>query len=209
MNVWPFSMTLRSTNLARTLPRNSTEMSRNPFKGSTENTELQDYMIGANSTTTNCSPQVTHPLHLNVMVCPKYIKLTAPMSPIVSACGMATYQVAKFLTKILQRYMGITPSFVKDSKSFNDHLRLVNISDCSPILFTNILCSCLWPLQAQTKGQLEILFIIVYSVAQCSNNPQSILISQFKYSMHKWFHNVQSNLKTSSKQLGQLYCNWL
>ena len=34
-NVWPSSMTPRSTNLARTLPRNSTEMSRNPFKGLT------------------------------------------------------------------------------------------------------------------------------------------------------------------------------
>ena len=50
------------------------------------------------------------------------------MHPIVSACGMATYQLAKFLTKILQRYMGITPSFVKDSKSFSDHLKSVKIS---------------------------------------------------------------------------------
>ena len=74
-------MTLRSTNLARTLPRNSTETSRNPFKGSTENMELQDYMIGANSTTTNCSPQVTHPLHLDFMVCQKYTKLTALYTP--------------------------------------------------------------------------------------------------------------------------------
>ena len=74
-------MTLRPTNLARTLPRNSTEMSRNSFEGSTENTELQDYMIGANSTTTNCSPQVTHPLHLDFMVCQKYTKLTVPCTP--------------------------------------------------------------------------------------------------------------------------------
>ena len=48
------------------------------------------------------------------------------MHPIVSACGTATYQLAKFLTKILQRYTGITPSFVKDSKSFSDHLRTEN-----------------------------------------------------------------------------------
>ena len=39
------------------------------------------------------------------------------------------YELAKFLTKILQRYMEITPSFVKDSKSFSKHLRLVNISE--------------------------------------------------------------------------------
>ena len=62
-------MILRSTNLARTLPRNSIETSRNPFKSSTGNMELQDYLIGASSTTTNCSPQVTHPLQLGFMVC--------------------------------------------------------------------------------------------------------------------------------------------
>ena len=60
---------------------------------------------------------------------PKIHKANCPMHHIVSACGMATYQLAKFLTKILQRYMGITPSFVKDSKSFSDHLRSVNISE--------------------------------------------------------------------------------
>ena len=120
-------MTLRSTNLARTQPKNFTEMSRKPFEGLTENMDLQDYMIGANYTTTNCSLQVILPLHPGFMVCQKYIKLTALCTP-VSACGMATYQLAKFLTKILQRYMGITPSFVKDSKSFSNHLRSVNIS---------------------------------------------------------------------------------
>ena len=86
-------------------------------------------MIGANSTTTNFSPQVTHSLHLDFKVCLKCTKLTALCTPIVSACGMATYQLAKFLTKILQRYTGITPSFVKDSKSFSEHLRSVNISE--------------------------------------------------------------------------------
>ena len=59
---------------------------------------------------------------------PKIHKANCPMHPIVSACGMATYQLAKFLTKILQRYTGITPSFVKDSKSFSDHLKLVKIN---------------------------------------------------------------------------------
>ena len=60
---------------------------------------------------------------------PKIHKANCPMCPIVSACGMATYQLAKFLTKILQRYTGITPSFVKDSKSFSDHLKSVYISE--------------------------------------------------------------------------------
>ena len=49
------------------------------------------------------------------------------MHPIVSACGMATYQLAKFLTKILQKYTGMTPSFVKDRKGFSQYLRLVHL----------------------------------------------------------------------------------
>ena len=40
------------------------------------------------------------------------------MCPIVSACGTATYNTAKFITKILQNYHGKTSSFVKDSSDF-------------------------------------------------------------------------------------------
>ena len=40
VNVSNHSMTLRFTNLVRTLPRNSTEMSRNPFESSTGNMGL-------------------------------------------------------------------------------------------------------------------------------------------------------------------------
>ena len=35
---------------------------------------------------------------------PKIHKANCPMQPIVSACGTATYQLAEFLTKILQKY---------------------------------------------------------------------------------------------------------
>ena len=73
---------------------------------------------------------------------PKIYIANCPMHPIVSACGTATYQLAKFLTKILQRYTGITPSFVKDSKSFSDHLRSVNISEEEELVsFLWCLCS--------------------------------------------------------------------
>ena len=58
---------------------------------------------------------------------PKIHKANCPMRPIVSACGTATYQLAKFLTKILQKYTGITHSFVKDSKGFSQYLRSVHI----------------------------------------------------------------------------------
>ena len=58
---------------------------------------------------------------------PKIYKANCPMWPIVSACGTATYQLAKLLTKILQKYTGMTPSFVKDSKGFSQHLRSVHL----------------------------------------------------------------------------------
>ena len=48
---------------------------------------------------------------------PKIHKANCPMYPIVSACGMATYQLAKFLTKILQRYMGITHLLSRTAKA--------------------------------------------------------------------------------------------
>ena len=65
-------------NPARTPPRNYTETFRNLSEDSTENMDLQDYMIGASYTTTACSPQETHPLHLGFMVYLRYTRLTAP-----------------------------------------------------------------------------------------------------------------------------------
>ena len=128
-NVWPFSMTLRSTNLARTLPRNSTEdiqeslQRLNREHGTSRLYDWSKLYYNKLLPTGNSSPA---PRFYGL---PKIHKANCPMCPIVSACGMATYQLAKFLTKILQRYTGITPSFVKDSKSFSEHLRLVNISE--------------------------------------------------------------------------------
>ena len=59
---------------------------------------------------------------------PKIHKANCPMQPIVPACVIATYQLTRFFTKILQRYTGITPMFVKDSKCFSEYLRTVHIS---------------------------------------------------------------------------------
>ena len=44
---------------------------------------------------------------------PKIHKNNMPMHIIVSACGTATYNTAKFITKILQNYCGKTSSFIK------------------------------------------------------------------------------------------------
>ena len=58
---------------------------------------------------------------------PKIHKANCPMQPIVSAWRTATYQLVKFLTEILQKYTGMTPAFVKDSKGFSQYLRSVHL----------------------------------------------------------------------------------
>ena len=63
------------------------------------------------------------------------------MRPIVSACGTATYQLAKLLTKILQKYTGITPSSVKDSKGFSQYLRSVYIKQDEELVSFDVLSS--------------------------------------------------------------------
>ena len=51
-----------------------------------------------------------------------------PMHSVVSACGTATYNTAKFITKILQNYCGKTSSFVKDSTDFIKKIKHISIN---------------------------------------------------------------------------------
>ena len=120
-------MTPKSTNLAKTPPKNCTETSKKPFGSSTENMDLPDYIGGAKKHYNKLLPTGNTSPVPRFYGLPKIHKANCPMRPIVSACGTATYQLAKFLTKILQKYTGITPSFVKDSKGFSQYLRSVNI----------------------------------------------------------------------------------
>ena len=59
---------------------------------------------------------------------PKLYKTNMPMCPIVSACGTATYNTAKFNTKILQNDCGKTSSFVKDSIDFIKKFKHLSIN---------------------------------------------------------------------------------
>ena len=51
-----------------------------------------------------------------------------PMHPIVSACGTATYNISKFITKILQNYTGKTSSFIKDHTDFIKKIKHISIN---------------------------------------------------------------------------------
>ena len=50
------------------------------------------------------------------------------MCPIVSDCDTATFNTAKFITKILQNYFGKTSSFVKDSTDFIQKIKHLSIN---------------------------------------------------------------------------------
>ena len=68
------------------------------------------------------------PQQQDFMVFLKSHKNNMPMCPIVSACGTATYNTAKFITKILQNYSGKTSSFVKDSTDFIKKIKHFSIN---------------------------------------------------------------------------------
>ena len=55
-------------------------------------------------------------------------KHAMPMHPIVSACGTATYNTAKFTNKILQNYCCKPSSFVKDSTDFIKKIKHLSIN---------------------------------------------------------------------------------
>ena len=56
------------------------------------------------------------------------------MHHIVSACGTATYNTAKFITKILQNHCGKISSFVKDSTDFIKNIKHLSINPEEEIL---------------------------------------------------------------------------
>ena len=121
-------MTPKHTNPARTPPRNYIETFRNLSEDSTENMDLQDYMIGASYTTTACSPQETHPLHPGFYGLPKIHKTNCPMRPIVLSLWDSHIPVSQILDQNPPKIHRDNSIIVKDSKSFSDHLRMVEIS---------------------------------------------------------------------------------
>ena len=74
-------------------------------------------------------PQCSAPPQLYGL--PKIHKQGAPLRPIVSAIGSPTYDIAKFLTKIISPLTGKSDSFIKNSSDFAERVRntVLNASD--------------------------------------------------------------------------------
>ena len=66
---------------------------------------------------------------MNCLLCERPSVEGAPwVGGIVSACGTATYNTAKFITKIFQNYCGKTSSFVKGSTDFIKKMKHLSIN---------------------------------------------------------------------------------
>lgn len=53
----------------------------------------------------------------------------SPIRPVVSTSCSPTYQLAKYITKVLQQYIGITNSFAKSSEYFVELFKQHPITD--------------------------------------------------------------------------------
>ena len=86
------------------------------------------------------------------------------MHPIVSACGTATYNTAKFITKILQNYCGKTSSFVTDCTDFIKKIKHLSINPEEETL-VSFDVSALFT----STPVLVALHVINYKISTCTN----------------------------------------
>ena len=101
----------------------------------------------------------------------KILKNNMPMHPIVSACGTATYNTAKFITKILQYYCGKTSSFVKDSADFIKKIKHLNKSRRRNFSLIWCQCSLYWHSSTCCTTSYQFQNFYLYQFHQCLQNP--------------------------------------
>ena len=87
-----------SPNFHKELIKILQDYKNNNFISETEDTQLRPHGSNSRAAKFNGLPKIN--------------KNNVAMCPIVSACCTATYNTAKFITKILQNYCGKTSSFV-------------------------------------------------------------------------------------------------
>ena len=155
-----------STSLAGISPAKFTDKSRQLFVSSREN--MGKITNGFSYSTNNCSPQVI-PVHQQDFM-------------VYQACGTSTYNLAKYLTKILKVYVGHSSSFVKDSKDLTDKLQSIKLQDNEELvsfdvsaLFTSI------PVN-------QVLDVINQLIIQHQTN------MDFKYKVGKAWYEVADHL---------------
>ena len=95
---------------------------------------------------------------------PKIHKNNMPMHPIVSACGTATYNTAKLITKILQNYCGKTSSCIKDSTDFIKKIKHLSIKPEEEMLVSSDVSALFTSIPVPVA-----LEVINYKISTCTN----------------------------------------
>ena len=108
---------------------------------------------------------------------PKIHKDNMPMYPLVPACGTATYNTAKFITKILQNYCGKTSSFVKDSTDFIKKIKHLSINPEEETL-VSFDVSALFTQHSSTccTGSYQFQNFYLHQFHQCLQDPNSKIL---------------------------------
>ena len=125
------------------------------------------------------------------------------MYTIVSACGTAIYNTAKFITKILQNYCGKTSSFVKDSTDYFKKIKHLSINPEEEI-FVSFDVSALF-----TSIALPVALQVINSkISTCPNftnvckiptaSSASTRNSINKYRVQPWVHLCPLSLQIST-----------
>ena len=108
------------------------------------------------------------PQKQDFMSLPKIHKNNMPMHPTVSACGTATYTMAKFITKILQNYCGKTSSFVKDSTDVIKKIKHLSINPEEETLVSFDVSALFTSIPVPV-----VLQVINSKISTCTNSPMS------------------------------------
>ena len=93
------------------------------------------------------------------------------MCPIISACGTAIYNTAKFITKIPQRYFGKTSSYVKDSTDFIQKIKPLSINPEEEILISFDVSALCQHTSTCCTTSYKYMNIYLHQFHQCLQDP--------------------------------------
>ncbi|GJQ70125.1 hypothetical protein Trydic_g22595 [Trypoxylus dichotomus] len=99
---------------------------------------------------------VTEALRPRLYGLPKIRKRDIPFRPIVSAIGAPTYLLAKYLTALLQPYIGEKPSYIRNSALFVEKLRKIRFNPGDILVSFDVVSFTKVPLVATLRYIAEL-----------------------------------------------------
>ena len=128
-----------------------------------------------------------------------------PIDSIVSACSTATYNTAKFMTKIIQKYCGKTSSIVNDSRDFIQKMKHLPINQKEEILLKILIffLNTLAEKGISPSGGLRNLSLI--SCQCCLHHP--VALQKFNSKISTWI-NLTMSARSQHKNSSSILNSW-